>query len=573
VIYCDTETTGLDPRREAELRIISVSDGTNAAAYDVWDEVQAKQAKDILYGARYDTFVAHNAQFDLDFLAEWGHHHEGPIFDTMVAWQVLHAGERDEKNMHIPARLDYIVQRLFGETLDKQYQKARWDGAVDNQMLAYAAEDAEILVDLHRELEAGLKNYNLDKIFKLEMQLLPILLEAKRTGVTVDVAAAKALIYKCESNAKKLETKLPMIYMDKVPVHAETSTDALFEVPASYKKERMNPRAPQQVAEFFGLPDATEDTLREYVKETGNEHAKTVMAIKKERKKASSVKKQILDRVTGDGRIHTTFRQTFTDTGRLSSTEPNLQNQDRGSDVRGLFVAPIGKRFVIADYSQLELRLAAYYSGDKTMIKAYADGRDLHSETQLRIFGDPDSMSSDERKKTRTLSKNINFGLVYGGGAGVLQRFAAKSGIDISDDEAKEYRDAFREAYPELVWWQRKEGNVDREYIYTHLGRRRYVEKGEYFNARINNKIQGTASDGMKLAMVYLYRNHGILPLLNVHDELLVEADEKEAEGIATILPLVMSDAMYRATGMSRTNPKVPIEAEVDIGTSWSDKH
>jgi DNA polymerase-1 len=422
-------------------------------------------------------------------------------------------------------------------------------------------------------LEAGLKNYNLDKIFKLEMQLLPILLEAKRTGVTVDVAAAKALIYKCESNAKKLETKLPMIYMDKVPVHAETSTDALFEVPASYKKERMNPRAPQQVAEFFGLPDATEDTLREYVKETGNEHAKTVMAIKKERKKASSVKKQILDRVTGDGRIHTTFRQTFTDTGRLSSTEPNLQNQDRGSDVRGLFVAPIGKRFVIADYSQLELRLAAYYSGDKTMIKAYADGRDLHSETQLRIFGDPDSMSSDERKKTRTLSKNINFGLVYGGGAGVLQRFAAKSGIDISDDEAKEYRDAFREAYPELVWWQRKEGNVDREYIHTHLGRRRYVEKGEFFNARINNKIQGTASDGMKLAMVYLYRNHGILPLLNVHDELLVEADEKEAEGIATILPLVMSDAMYRATGMSRTNPKVPIEAEVDIGTSWSDKH
>jgi DNA polymerase-1 len=572
VIYCDTETTGLDPRMGAEVRIISISDGVNHAAYDVWDDQQAQQASDVLYGARYDTFVAHNAQFDLDFLESWGYHHEGPIFDTMVAWQVLHAGERDANNKRIPARLDYIVQRMFGVTLDKQYQKARWDGAVDNQMLAYAAEDAKILVDLHRELEAGLKNYELDKIFKLEMQLLPILLEAKRTGVTVDRAAAKALIKKCEANAKEIEKQLPMIYMDKVPVYTDGSTDALFDVPATYRQERLNPRAPQQVAEFFGIPDAQEDTLREYVKETGDEHAKTVMAIKKEKKKASSVKKQILNRITLDGRIHTTFRQTFTDTGRLSSTEPNLQNQDRGSDVRSLFVAAEGKKFVIADYSQLELRLAAYYSGDKTMIKAYADGRDLHSETQLRIFGDPRNMSSEERKKTRTLSKNINFGLVYGGGAGVLVRFAFKSGIEISDDEAEEYRNAFREAYPELVWWQRKEGKVDREYIYTHLGRRRYVEKGEYFNARINNKIQGTAADGMKLAMVYLYRQHGILPLLNVHDEVVIECAQDDAPTVMNTTSRVMEEAMYRASGMSLTHPRVPIGVEAGIAETWAEK-
>jgi DNA polymerase-1 len=421
-------------------------------------------------------------------------------------------------------------------------------------------------------LEAGLKNYELDKIFKLEMQLLPILLEAKRTGVTVDRAAAKQLIKKCEANAKEIEKQLPMIYVDKVPVYTDGSTEALFEVPATYRQERLNPRAPQQVADFFGIPDAQEDTLREYVKETGDEHAKTVMAIKKEKKKASSVKKQILNRITLDGRIHTTFRQTFTDTGRLSSTEPNLQNQDRGSDVRSLFVAAKGKRFVIADYSQLELRLAAYYSGDKTMIKAYADGRDLHSETQLRIFGDPRNMSSEERKKTRTLSKNINFGLVYGGGAGVLVRFAFKSGIEISDDEAEEYRNAFREAYPELVWWQRKEGKVDREYIYTHLGRRRYVEKGEYFNARINNKIQGTAADGMKLAMVYLYRQHGILPLLNVHDEVVIECDAKTCQNVMDTAVSVMEQAMYRASGMSLTHPRVPIGVEAGIAETWAEK-
>jgi DNA polymerase I len=405
------------------------------------------------------------------------------------------------------------------------------------------------------------------------MQLLPILLEAKRTGVTVDVKAAKQLIEKCEDKAKEIEKQLPMIYMDTVPVYADGSTEALFEVPATYKQERLNPRAPAKVAEYFGIPDAQEDTLRQYVLDTDNEHAKTVMAIKKEKKKASSVRKQILNRVTRDGRIHTSFRQTFTDTGRLSSSEPNLQNQDRGSDVRSLFVASPGKNFVIADYSQLELRLAAYYSGDRTMIDAYANGRDLHSETQRRIFGNPDTMDNEEKKKTRTLSKNINFGLVYGGGHGVLQRFAFKSGIVLPEHEAIEYRNAFRSAYPGLVKWQGREGNTNPTYVYTYLGRRRYVEPGQGFNARINNKIQGTAGDGMKLAMVYLYRQHGILSLVNIHDEIICEVDDDKVDQVAELLPRVMIEAMYRASGMSLTNPRVPIEAEVDIGQTWADKH
>jgi DNA polymerase I-like protein with 3'-5' exonuclease and polymerase domains len=567
-IYVDLETTGLDPRLGAEVRIISI----NGEAFDVWNEYHADEALQLLRENTYQTFVAHNAQFDLDFLAEWGYEHNGPIFDTMIAWQMLHAGVRDENNKRTPARLDYIVERLLGIELDKSFQKGPWDAGVDNQMLAYAAQDTEVLKDLHRELEAGIRKAGLSKMFTLEMQLLPILLQSKRQGIYIDRRAAERLVQAERDKATVLEMGLPDIPVGVVDAEIENQ-GSLFTIPVISKRARLNARSPSQVAQYFNLPDAQEDTLRHYVLEDGtDEHAQTVMDIKKHLKRASSVEKQILSRVAKDGRVHPTFHQCFTDTGRLSSREPNLQNQDRGKEVRSLFRPTRGKKFVIADYSQLELRLAAYYSGDEAMIGAYASGRDLHTETQRRIFGNPDSMDDEEKKKTRTLSKNINFGLVYGGGHGVLQRFAFKSGIVLPEDEAIEYRHAFREAYPGLVEWQGKEGNTNPPYVYTHLGRRRYIKPGEGFNARINNKIQGTAGDGMKLAMVYLWRNHGILPLLNIHDEIVCEIDNADVDNVAELLPLVMTDAMYRATGMDKDNPKVPIEAEVDIGTSWADK-
>lgn len=254
-----------------------------------------------------------------------------------------------------------------------------------------------------------------------------------------------------------------------------------------------------------------------------------------------------------------------------SSQEPNLQNQDRGSDVRGLFIPSPGNKFVISDYSQLELRLAAYFSRDKTMLEAYKSGRDLHTETQLNIFGSPEHKSKDEAKRDRTLSKNINFGLVYGGGAGVLIRFAAKSGVEITENEAVEYRNAFRDLYPGLVRWQERTGNTKPEYVRTFRGRRRYITPGEGYTTRINNIVQGTAADGMKLALVELYRV-GLLPILNVHDEVLLEVPEETSEHVSVIVVQKMVDSMYRAAGIDPQNPVVPIEAEVDIANSWADK-
>lgn len=539
-MYVDLETTGLDPRLpDVDIRLISL----NGQVFDLYMG-EGERARRELESRKDELFVAHNAQFDLDFLEEWGYHHDGPIFDTMVAWQMLMAGRRDATGRTESAALGNVMKKLFDIEMDKTYQKIDWSAMfLEPAAFEYAANDTIELVKLHEKLEQGLKIAGLSKMFKLEMQLLPVLLAAKRKGVYLDRVRALRVMDVNRRRAEQIASHLPA---------------------------RVNPRAPVQVASYLGLPDSTEDTLREFVKKTDNVDAKRIMHVRKRLKKASTIEKQLLNRVRSDGRIHPTFKQTFTETGRLSASEPNLQNQDRGSDVRGLFKPEQGYRFVISDYSQLELRLAAYFSGDEAMLGAYAAGRDLHEETMLRIFGE--QKDKDAQKKARTLSKNINFGLVFGGGHNTLVKFAAKNGVEIDEATAKEYRDAFREAYPTLYKWQQREGSVPTEYLRTALGRRRYIPVGEGYCTRINNVVQGSAADGMKLALVILYRKHGVLPVLNVHDEVVVECLEDEAQWTLETVKSVMENAMYRATKQNPENPVVRIVAEAEIAKSWAEK-
>lgn len=565
--YVDVETTGLDPRKD-KLRIVSI----DGEAWDVWDKYQIEEAKEALFAGQYKTFVAHNAQFDLDFLAEhMNYHHKGDIFDTMVAYQILRCGRRGPNGKSVSAALNNVVEVMLNIELDKSFQKSDWSRPwIDEQAMEYAAKDTEILIPLRESLEYELRKANLVKIAQLEMQLLPVLMYAKRKGVKLDVNAARNLIAKLEQEAAVLEHELPMIEDEEEDI--DISDYSLFASQSFVLSEPvpLNPRSPEQVARFFGLPDATEDTLRDYIRDTDDENAKTVAEIKKKTKKASTIRKQLLSRVRYDGRIHPSFLQTFTETGRLSSREPNLQNQDRGKDVRGLFIPESGNRFVISDYSQLELRLAAFFSRDKNMLGAYRDGRDLHTETQLRIFGEPKNREED--KRTRTLSKNINFGLVFGGGHNTLIKFAAKSNVYIDEKTAKEYRDAFREAYPQLAKWQRTEGDTSKEYVKTYRGRRRFITPGEGYCTRINNVVQGSAADGMKIALVYLYRQHGIVPILNVHDEVVIECLAENANAVLATVQAVMVDAMYRATGQNPQSPVVPIGVEAQIANSWAEK-
>lgn len=537
-IFVDLETTGLDPRiSHVTTRIISI----DGEVFDVFMD-GAEEPLSILESRTGETFVAHNAQFDLDFLAEnFGYEHEGPIFDTMVAWQMI------ENGRGVPANLQHVAKSILGVELDKTYQKVDWSAPfLEPDAFKYAAEDTRILQSLHPILERGLRDARLDKLFQLEMILLKTLVASKQRGVRINSEAArllsKSLHDETEGAIAKLETKGLGI----------------------------NIRSPSQVAEYFKLPDAQEDTMREAYKNSSNPLLGEVMDIRKKLKKKSTVDKQLLDRIAYDGRIHPSLLQTFTQTGRLSSREPNLQNQDRGKDIRGLFVPEDGYKFIIADYSQLELRLAALLSKDDAMLGAYRAGRDLHKETQLRIFGEP--ATAEEEKTTRTLSKNINFAFVFGGGHKQLPPFAAKQGVEIDEATAKEYHKEFHAAYPILSRYHRRVGTSKDQYVYSILGRRRWIEPGEMYSTRINTAVQASAADGMKLTMVDLHKNHGLLPVLSIHDEVIVEVPENQAEDALDIVVKMMINCMYRATKQSVTKPTVAVEVEGGIADSWAEK-
>jgi DNA polymerase I-like protein with 3'-5' exonuclease and polymerase domains len=527
------ETTGLDPRLDL-LRIVSI----NGEAFDTWNDADRDTVLQLLDDHKEHTFVAHNAQFDLEFLEEHlGYVHEGPVFDTMVAWQILQNGR------NISASLDSVSRLLLKRTLSKEFQKGPWDALMDNQMLDYAAEDTAILPDLHTKLADALSKAKLAQIMSLEMLLLPILVKARRKGILFDLDAARQLQEELRGKASTLESGLP---------------------------DNLNPRSPQQVTRYFNLPNSSVDTLRDHYKMIKNNPGKdagylhTVMEIRKIMKKISTIQKQLIGHMRYDGRIHPSFTQCFTETGRLSSRNPNLQNQDRGDDIRSLFVPAEGCKFVIADYSSLEVRIAAMLAGEDAMLKVLWDGRDLHSETCARIFG-------EETKQTRTLSKNILFGSLFGGGHNTVIRFAAKSGVDLDEKEARQFQKQLFEAYPKLKAWHHKAGDTSKQYVYSLQGRRRYISKGDGYCTRINHPVQSSAADGQKLSIIELSRL-GYNVVGNVHDELLIEIPSERAEDALSDVERVMVGCMYRATRQDPLKPVVPIAVEGGIANDWSEK-
>lgn len=526
MIYVDVETTGLDPRVDT-LRVVTI----DGRVYDVWVTADAEKVTRELRERSHETFVAHNAQFDLDFIEEHlGVRWEGPVFDTMVAWQMLRNGRRDR------ASLDVVAWKMLGVEVDKTLQKAGWDGLLLDDALSYASEDTKLLVDLQRKLADALKQAKLDKLFELEMSLLPILVRARRQGILFDVDAARKLMGKLNEEADAIAINLP---------------------------SGVNPRSPQQVAAYFNLPDSSEETIREMA--YSKPLLYKVAEIRKLRKKASTIKKQLIGHVRYDGRIHPSFTQCFTETGRLSSRNPNLQNQDRGDDIRSLFIPSEGHKFVIADYSSLEVRIAALIAKEEKMLSVLREGRDFHSETCAKIFG-------EETKTTRTLSKNILFGSLFGGGPGTVVRFAAKSNVQISEKQAKEFQDALFDSYPKLKRWHKHQGNTNKPYVYSIQGRRRHVDKGEGYNLRINHIVQASAADGQKAAMILLYKRHGLVPVANVHDELVFQIPSERAEDALSDVESTMVEGMYRALNLDPTDPLVPIEVEGGVANDWSEK-
>lgn len=542
--YGNRKGDGLDPWR-GDIRLLTLrrEDGPvwmldlMAVGYDLGP------LADILTVA---TVIAHNAKFDLLWLRVKCGLHLPKVFCTLTAARLLAAGTKPGNN------LDQCLERYLGIAPGRDQSRSDWDSMLlTEEQFAYAARDVAHLHDLARALETGIEEAALEPVWTLESALLPRVVEMEAAGIRVDVEKLRRIAADAKANAAKASTDLRK----------------------ALGSPGLNPASPAQLlAALRSQGIALESTAEETLKAADDGRIIPLILAHREASKRAQQAETLIEHVKTDGRIHARFEPTGTATGRFSSKEPNLQNVGRG-ELREAFVPAPGHRFIVADYSQVELRAAAAIAGETKMIEAYRAGQDLHKLTASTVLGaDPASIS----KQQRQTAKAVSFGLLYGQSAPGLVRYAASSyGVTLQDDQAKEIRTAFFRTYGHLRQWhgeshQRAERGVTE--VRSRLGRRRLIpetaSEWEHFTALVNTSVQGGCADGMKQAIVTLAERlpKGSRILSTVHDEVIVEVPEAEAEDVLQLVIETMREAM------AGIFPEVPIEVEGGICHHWGEK-
>lgn len=601
----DTETTGLDPRVD-QVRLIQLGMKDFALIVDLngwrkdgaravpWEAEGLRDLKELLEGPQRK--ILQNAAFDLNFLRGEGVVLGGVLFDTMVAAKLINNGSGAKND------LGAIVERNLGFEMPKELQKSDWSGDISAEQFVYSARDAICLTHLAPLLSQKLRGDIMRgdttnwSVFTLEMRALrPIALmqwhgfgfdrdgaEELRSSLTEESEALKTLFL--EHLDQEIRRNLPDDPNSWLPRDLDGSINTR-EKDSGVKRlgtklyKGFNPRSPKQMAEGFekagillppdekGAPSLDQNLLA--FLRSDYELIDQYLNWKTSVTKVSNIEK-LLESIGPDGRIHAGYRQMGTETGRLSCSGPNLQQVNRGKDFRSKFVAAPGYALVVADFSQVELRVAAELSGEERMLEAYKAGRDLHTETASLITGVPlDKVT----KEARTSAKMANFGLLYGAGPATLQKQAiAQYGVDMSIDEVRNIVEGFRSAYPKLYRWQQEEGTRTTKFVQTALGRRRMLTGfNDKYTTRINTQVQGTAGDIAKLAIAKLWAQIGAGPadearlIAMVHDEIVLEVKEGHEERWAAVLKNAMESAGAEVCS------KVPIEAEVSWGKTWAD--
>ena len=387
--------------------------------------------------------VLHNAVFDLAFLAALGFEPAGPVHDTMLLSQLLY-GTRLPRGFH---GLQQTAEREIGRTLDKTEQRGDWARAeLTPDQLRYAAADAAILPPLFAALTAKIKAAGLEQVAGIERRCLPAMAWLCQSGVGFDRDAWDALAVEAKQRAEELSTQLGAI--------APPQAGSLL------LGDGWNWDSPQQVKEVFAVLgvqlDSTDDDALAAV---NHPLAALVREYRSAGKLASTYGCDWYAKHLHDGRIHAGWKQIGADSGHMACNQPNLQNLPRDVRYRRCFIAPPGRVLVKSDYSQIELRIAAKLTKDPAMLKAYAEGLDLHTQTARLILG-----VEKPTKEQRQLAKAINFGLLYGMGSKGFRVYAQSNyGVSLTEAEAERYRSAFFDAYSGLRRWHRsiKDGPVE----------------------------------------------------------------------------------------------------------------
>lgn len=574
----DTETTGLDIVADEPIGL-SFSVREKEAFYvpliePHLEDMDAEEVLEALKPVLTDTVkikIGHNIKFDWQMLRNVGITVEGPFFDTMVAAHFVNTSER-QYNM------DACCLRYFNYKKIKTNTFTDADGLINmmsaplDQLTTYACEDADFTFRLYEHLHAELVTSDLLTAFTtVEMPLIPILARMEREGIFIDSDMLEVLSNELATHETRLSAKIFEIAGEEFNINSPKQLQTiLFErlkiheaAGVKIKKTKSGFSTDVSVLEQLSEHHPLPATILDF---------RSVMKLKSTY--VDALPQMIHPRTT---RVHTSFHQTGTATGRLSSSEPNLQNipirSEMGRKIRAAFRAQKNDHVLIsADYSQIELRILAHLAGDANLAEAFHKGEDIHRATAARIFGvDATEVTSNQR----SAAKAINFGIIYGMGP---QRLARETGVKMS--EAKEFIERYFDNYPGIKAYIQSCIQEAEKHAFTKTitGRRRHLPEilskdrmtlKNAQNIAINSPVQGSAADLIKIAMVAtqkIFETRGLNAklLLQVHDELLIECPREEATEVRALLKETMENAMQL---------RVPLLAEVGEGINWLEAH
>lgn len=575
IICFDTETTGIDAN-QCELVGLSFAIVAHEAYYvpcpaDKTEALALLNKFNIWFQNIELTWIGQNIKYDLLVLKNYGITLAGSVFDTMIAAYNIAPEARHSMDVLSEKYLDYTpisIEQLIGK---KGKSQGNMRDVPLDKITQYAAEDADITLQLHALFKSKLKEKEVEKVFyEVDNKLVKTLVDMEYAGIRIDEEFLKRYSLELTKDAKIEEEKVYEIAGVKFNL---ASPKQLGEV--LFDKLKLDPKAKTTKT---GQYQTGEDVLTKLATDHAIcNHILDFRELTKLQNTYVDALPQMINPKTG--RVHTSFNQTIAVTGRLSSTSPNLQNipirTNKGKEIRKAFIPQSDNHVLIsADYSQIELRIVAAISGDEAMCKAFKNQEDIHIATAAKVFG----VSLNEvTKEMRYKAKSVNFGIIYGQGA-----FGLADNLGISRSEAKEIIDNYKKEFSAIQLYMDQTIASARNlgYVQTIMGRKRWLTdiNASNFNERsfaernaINSPIQGSAADMIKLAMIIINQkmktaNMQSRMVLQVHDELVFDALKSEVDDLKKILLDGMQNAMPLPNG-------VPTVAEVGIGNNWLEAH
>jgi len=585
----DVETTGLQPKFGG-LRLLQLATVDQPpVVLDCWQFSDEDWITLENFFTTERTWLAHNAVFDLGWLQEHEIYPEGQVLCSMLASRILTNGLANVKN-----GLQHVVRRYLGYEISKEEQRSDWSGDLSASQLEYAAKDVVVLTELWAPIMQRMAAASppLLPAWHLECKALPAMAQLWRTGLPFDKDSLQQLIEDLDIEHNEVGAKFIEDFDAALPEHAKLSRgldgNLLYQTKPGAKGKKTDPdvfnlNSPVQLLAKFtallgeapvdmktGKKSASKSALQEYI----GEHKLIADYLRWKRvEKRRQMAETLLKNLSSDGFIRASYLQMGADTGRMSCMSPNLQQVPRDVRFRACVQAPTGWRLVVADYGQMELRLAAAEAQDPLMTQVFQQGKDLHTITATQIYG---VKEEDVTKEQRQVSKSANFGLLYGSGAKGLRNYAAAMGIQMDLDEAATVREKFHAAYKGISTWQRNNARAadaapDNPSIRIRKsGLRRFLPgENNKLTTRCNTPIQGAGAAVLKLTLGKLWpflkadgedrvRLAGV-----VHDEIILLVKEEHADVWAAQLQAIMEEAEAKWLG------DIPPLAEAKVGLSW----